>query len=94
MLPKCQLAPLAFDNNPEKITTLHSDMISLGERVIVRGRERASLSVIHEHIRQHSLERERARTRPTTTAVSPPPHILQHAEERQIRHWANRVGHV
>ena len=88
MLPKCKLAPLALDNDPEKIATLRSDIIGLGERVIVRGRERASLSVIHEHIRQHGLERERARTRPTTTGVSPPPHVLQHAEERQIRHCA------
>jgi hypothetical protein len=85
MLPKCELAPLALDNDPKKIATLRLDIIGLGERVIVRGRKRGSLSVIHEHI---SAAWSRTGARPTTTGVSPPPHILQHAEERQIRHCA------
>ena len=93
-LPESQLTPLALNNDPKEIVALRAHVPGLGGRVIVRGRERASLPIIREHLRQHGLEREHARTRRTTIFFGPPPHIIRHAEKRRVRPCAFRAGQV
>jgi hypothetical protein len=48
--PKRQFAPFALDNDPYEIAALRADIQSVGVRDIVRGRQRAHVTVIREHL--------------------------------------------
>jgi hypothetical protein len=97
-LPKSELAPFALDDDAEEIGTLRADVRGVGIRNVVRRRERASLSIIHEQVPQRELEREHARARPTALGADdddgPPPDVIRRAEERRLRAGAVPRGQV
>ena len=95
-LPNWQLDSFAPDDEPQEIVAFRTDVRSVGIHDIVRGREGASPTFIHERLRKHDLEREHARALSMAVRVvfRPFPEVIRSTEERRLGACALWAGQV